>query len=231
MIIKKTIEILQGLKPFVGNDTIRGNITQVYYDSQNKKLVATDAHTLRYAEAYLGDQDLFISPKIITALNKSKKEDPVFEVQGDSLVWEDTVIQLDPQNLKFPDWQSVFPKNHDKEISFTTPDKKIIAGIMAICKVTNQSLRIQRKKEGLLQIIPSKLGLNLDVYFEYLLEGDIEGVDGVTFSAEFLNRCMNYDLFTQKLVGYNGVWQVNDDTLITEILDYYDYTVAKLEKV
>lgn len=231
MITKKAIELLQSLKPFLSKDGLRLNMRQVFYDSKQHSLVSTDAHTLRFIECYLGEEDIFFSSEVIKELAKYKKDNPGFVLQDDSLCWGDISIKLDSQEHRFPDWKAVIPNKFYNSISFVTPDKKVMTSIVSICRATKQSLRIQKSNDNII-FIPSQHILDSGMYFEYTTEGEIMGdIDGVTFSAEFLHRCLDYDAVRQEMRNIASTWMVNSDTLIMQVMDNFDYNVEKLEKV
>jgi len=96
--MKKIVKIM---KPFVEKNNPKTELTYIYYDSVNKRLVATDTIRLLIIEKDLGDEDLYIDVH-----NKNECIDKI--------VIEDGFIACKTDKFKYPNVDRIIPQYQNR---------------------------------------------------------------------------------------------------------------------
>jgi hypothetical protein len=103
------------MSKYVGNDEIRPQLMGVFYDAENSKLVATDAHVLKFVDAEIGVHSFIMRAENIKEVATIAKFSPIITVN----LIEENRLQVIFENItyictlesgRYPSWQGVVPK-------------------------------------------------------------------------------------------------------------------------
>jgi len=125
------------MSKYVGNDEIRPQLMGVFYDAESSKLVATDAHVLKFVDAEIGVHSFIMRAENIKEVATIAKFSPIITVN----LIEENRLQVIFENItyictlesgRYPSWQGVVPKYDNGRI--VKISKATQSEMMQFCK-------------------------------------------------------------------------------------------------
>ena len=225
-------ETLKSLKKYCSTDDLRPAMQGVFIDAEDQKMVATNGHRLKWQEIDAPGIDSLIIPADIIALlsESSYKLHNCAQWTGPrtgkmfALVGDTETVFFNEINEKYPNWQSVVPRESDTEQTFTLNIKEALKACQAAQVVANS-------ESGIIRLVPSGEAVilraeDIDTSQEYKSKpiGSFEAVEPfeVGYNIEYLEATLkdqkSAETLELKITGKNRAARFNGTGLLMPVM-------------